>query len=72
MSGFWLFMTVALIVWAVAGRSRCRPRRYAGYPEADVRGARDTEIDRLNERIRVLEEIITDRDWRLRRDIDRL
>lgn len=72
MSGFLLFMTVALIVWAVAGRSRCRPRRYAGYPESDVRGARDTEIDRLNERIRVLEEIITDRDRRLRRDIDRL
>ena len=72
MSGFWFLMTVLVVTWLVTRRSRCGHRRYAGHPEADVRGARDTEIDRLNERIRVLEEIITDRDWRLRRDIDRL
>lgn len=72
MSGFWLFMTVAVIAWAVTRGGRCGRRRFAGYPEAEVRDRRDTEIDRLNERIRVLEEIITDRDWRLRRDFDNL
>jgi histidinol-phosphate/aromatic aminotransferase/cobyric acid decarboxylase-like protein len=34
--------------------------------------ARDAEFERLNARVRTLEQIITDRDWRLRRDIDGL
>jgi len=72
MSGFWFFMTVALVVWAIAGRARCRTRRHAGYPEAHGRDPRDSEIDRLTERVRALERIITDSDWRLRRDFDGL
>jgi hypothetical protein len=72
MSGFWLFLTVVFIVSMLSRGSCGRRRRYAGYPDAARNDPRDAEIDRLNERVRTLERIITDSDWRLRRDIDGL
>lgn len=60
-----------LIAWFLMGRKMCRRRTQAagGYNAPDPR---DETIDRLNERVRTLERIITDRDWQLRRDIDDL
>lgn len=73
MSGFWFFLTVVVAISLLSGKSRCsRRRRYAGYPETERYDPRDAEIDRLNERVRTLEKIITDSDWRLRRDFDNL
>lgn len=54
------------VVWMVL---RAEGRREARLRRPD---ARDEAIERLNARVRSLEEIITDRDWRLRRDIDKL
>lgn len=66
MAAAFYFFIGALVFW-LAFRSGAR------------RGARDTRpdgrdeaIERLNTRVRTLEQIITDRDWRLRRDIDGL
>lgn len=72
MSGFWLFLTVVFIISMLGRRSCSSRRRYAGYPETGGYDPRDAEIDRLNDRVRTLEKIITDSDWRLRRDIDNL
>jgi hypothetical protein len=55
-----------LVVWMVL---RSEGRREARLRVPD---ARDEAIARLNARVQSLEEIITDRDWRLRRDIDKL
>lgn len=72
MSGFWLFLTVVFIVSVLSRRSCYSRRRYAGFPEGRGPDPRDAEIDRLTERVRTLEKIITDSDWRLRRDFDNL
>lgn len=66
MSGLFYVVMVGLIVWLVL---RADARRAARPVRPD---ARDVAIARLSERVRTLEEIITDRDWRLRRDIDKL
>ncbi|MEQ9506716.1 MAG: hypothetical protein RLO80_10640 [Hyphomonas sp.] len=66
MSTFWTIMMIVLVVCLLNGNKR---RRYRGTPAPD---RRDEEISRLTERVRALERIITDSDWRLRRDIDGL
>ncbi len=59
------------IAWFFISRRRCHRRMQPIGP--DIRpDPRDEIIDRLNERVRTLERIITDRDWQLRRDIDDL
>lgn len=64
-AAFYILMG-GLVVWLVL---RTEGRREARLRTPD---ARDEAIDRLNARVRNLEEIVTDRDWRLRRDIDKL
>ena len=64
-AAFYILMG-GLVVWLVL---RTEGRREARLRTPD---ARDEAIDRLNARVRTLEEIVTDRDWRLRRDIDKL
>ncbi|MFN4024446.1 MAG: hypothetical protein ACK4MQ_06425 [Hyphomonas sp.] len=67
---FYIFLGI-LIAWFFMGRRSCRRRMQPIGP--DMRpDPRDEIIDRLNERVRTLERIITDRDWQLRRDIDDL
>lgn len=56
-----------VIAWFFLGRRSCRRRTQVAGPDL-----RDSEIDRLTERVRTLERIITDSDWRLRRDFDGL
>lgn len=64
-AAFYILMG-GLVVWLVL---RTEGRREARLRTPD---ARDEAIDRLNARVRSLEEIVTDCDWRLRRDIDKL
>ena len=64
-AAFYILMG-GFVVWMVL---RAEVRREARLRTPD---ARDEAIDRLNARVRSLEEIVTDRDWRLRRDIDKL
>lgn len=64
-AGFYILMG-AFVVWLIL---RAEGRREARLRVPD---ARDEAIERLNARVRSLEEIITDKDWRLRRDIDKL
>ncbi|WP_291199783.1 hypothetical protein [Hyphomonas sp.] len=64
-AAFYILMG-GFIVWLVL---RAEGRREARLRMPD---ARDEAINRLNARVRSLEEIVTDRDWRLRRDIDKL
>lgn len=66
MSAAFYIILGAFVVWMIL--------RSEGRREARLRipDARDEAIDRLNARVRSLEEIVTDRDWRLRRDIDKL
>jgi len=66
MSAAFYIILGALVVWMIL---RSEGRREARLRMPD---ARDEAIERLNARVRSLEEIVTDRDWRLRRDIDRL
>ena len=66
MSTFWTILMIVLVVCLLNGNKR---RRYRDMPRPD---RRDEEISRLTERVRALERIITDSDWRLPRDIDRL
>lgn len=66
MSAAFYVAIVGLVVWMVL---RSEARREARLVRPD---ARDEAIGRLDARIRSLEEIVTDRDWRLRRDIDGL
>jgi len=64
-AAFYILMG-GFIVWLVL---RAEGRREARLRMPD---ARDEAINRLSARVRSLEEIVTDRDWRLRRDIDKL
>jgi hypothetical protein len=66
MAAAFYFFVGALVFW-LAFRSGTRRSAQQARPEA-----RDAEFERLNARVRTLEQIITDRDWRLRRDIDGL
>ncbi len=66
MSAAFYVIITGLVVWMVL---RSDARREARRARPDHR---DAAIDRLSERVRNLEEIITDRDWRLRRDFDGL
>jgi hypothetical protein len=69
---FYIFLGFA-IAWFFMGRRSCRRRLQAAGPHPHQRpDPRDEMIDRLTERVRTLERIITDRDWQLRRDIDDL
>lgn len=67
MSGFWPVFGIILFVWLMSRRDRRRCGRRTEFPDR-----RDETIDRLTERVRALEKIITDNDWQLRRDIDGL
>ncbi|MFN7057036.1 hypothetical protein [Hyphomonas sp.] len=67
---FYIFLGI-LIAWFFMGRRSCRRRTRLAGPDPRPDG-RDEIIERLNERVRTLERIITDRDWQLRRDIDDL
>ena len=66
MAAAFYFFVGALVFW-LAFRSGTRRGARQARPDA-----RDAEFERLNTRVRTLEQIITDRDWRLRRDIDGL
>jgi hypothetical protein len=66
MSALWPVLAIILFVWLMTRESRARPRTRTG-PDP-----RDEAIARLTRRVNALEEIITDRDWRLRRDFDGL
>ncbi len=66
MSTFWTILMIVAVICLLNGNKR---RRYRDAPRPD---ARDEEISRLTERVRALERIITDSDWRLRRDFDGL
>lgn len=66
MAAAFYFFVGALVFW-LAFRSGTRRGAQKARPDA-----RDAEFERLNARVRTLEQIITDRDWRLRRDIDGL
>ncbi len=66
MSAAFYIVLGAFVVWMIL---RSEGRREARLRTPD---ARDEAIERLNARVRSLEEIVTDRDWRLRRDIDGL
>lgn len=66
MSALWPVFAIILFVWLLTRDQRRRnPRRWQPDP-------RDEAIDRLSARVRALEEIVTDRDWRLRKDFDGL
>ncbi|MBY9066306.1 hypothetical protein K1X12_05310 [Hyphomonas sp. WL0036] len=64
-AAFYIFLG-GFIVWLALRSSARRAEREARY------NPRDDEFERLSRRVRTLEQIITDRDWRLRRDIDGL
>ncbi|PKP80275.1 MAG: hypothetical protein CVT79_15555 [Alphaproteobacteria bacterium HGW-Alphaproteobacteria-18] len=66
MAAAFYFFIGALVFWLAF---RSGTKRGAAHSRPDTR---DADIDRLNARVRTLEQIITDRDWRLRRDIDGL
>lgn len=66
MAAAFYFFIGALVFW-LAFRSGARRNAQEAGPDA-----RDADVERLNARVRALEQIITDRDWRLRRDIDGL
>lgn len=66
MAAAFYFFIGALVFWLAF---RSGTKRGASQKPAD---ARDKDMERLNARVRTLEQIITDRDWRLRRDIDGL
>ena len=65
MAAAFYFFIGALVFW-LAFRSGAR-RAAQTRPDP-----READFERLNARVRTLEQIITDRDWRLRRDIDGL
>lgn len=66
MAAAFYFFVGAFVFWLAF---RSGSRRSAGDRQSNPR---DAEFERLNARVRTLEKIITDRDWRLRRDIDGL
>lgn len=66
MAAAFYFFVGAFVFWLAF---RSGSRRGSGNCKPDPR---DAEFERLNARVRTLEKIITDRDWRLRRDIDGL
>ncbi|MFN4183705.1 MAG: hypothetical protein ACK4M6_02905 [Hyphomonas sp.] len=66
MAAAFYFFIGALVFW-LAFRSGTKRGSAQNRPDA-----RDVDMERLNARVRTLEKIITDRDWRLRRDIDGL
>lgn len=68
MSAAFFIFVGGFIVW-LALRSSSRREERAGV-RPNLRD--DEEFERLSRRVRTLEQIITDRDWRLRRDIDGL
>lgn len=65
MAAAFYFFIGALVFWLAfrSGAKRAAQTR----PDP-----READIERLNARVRTLEQIITDRDWRLRRDFDGL
>lgn len=68
MSAAFFIFVGGFIVW-LALRSSSRREEHLG-ARPNLRD--DEEFERLSRRVRTLEQIITDRDWRLRRDIDGL
>lgn len=66
MAAAFYFFIGALVFW-LAFRSGTKRGAAQSRPDA-----RDVDMERLSARVRTLEQIITDRDWRLRRDIDGL
>ncbi|ABI76137.1 hypothetical protein HNE_3266 [Hyphomonas neptunium ATCC 15444] len=66
MAAAFYFFVGAFVFWLAFRSGR---KRGAEQKRPD---ARDAEFERLTARVRTLEQIITDRDWRLRRDIDGL
>jgi hypothetical protein len=78
---FWMFMLRPRRAWACHGRSSSdemrgaidRPRRRGHRADLESELAdRDALIAKLEERVRVLERIVTDDSARLRREIDSL
>lgn len=66
MAAAFYFFIGALVFW-LAFRSGTKRA-----PPPAPSGPRDVDFERLTARVGELEKIITDRDWRLRRDIDGL
>lgn len=66
MAAAFYFFVGAFVFWLAF---RSGTKRGARQSSPDVQEA---DFERLSARVRTLEQIITDRDWRLRRDIDGL
>lgn len=66
MAAAFYFFVGAFVFW-LAFRSGAKRGAQQGRPDV-----READFERLSARVRTLEQIITDRDWRLRRDIDGL
>ena len=68
------FAMVVAIVWVVQNGKNKRAELLSGRGRADdaVMGAMQAQIERLTERVAVLEKLVTDDDRRLAREIDSL
>ena len=68
------FAMVVAIVWLVQDGQNKRAQMIAGGSREDqaVNGQKQQQIDRLTDRVAVLERLVTDDDRRLSREIDSL
>ncbi len=68
------FAMVVAIVWIIQQGKSKRAELRSGLSQADgaVIAQMQQQIDRLSDRVRVLEKLVTDDDQRLAREIDRL
>lgn len=68
------FAMVVAIIWVVQNGKTRRAELLSGRNRADdaVMGAMQAQIERLTERVAVLEKLVTDDDRRLAREIDSL
>jgi hypothetical protein len=68
------FAMVVAIIWVVQNGKTRRAELMSGRSRGDeaVQGAMQAQIDRLTERVAVLEKLVTDDDRRLSREIDNL
>ena len=68
------FAMIVAIVWIVVNAKNKRAELYSGSSREDqaVIGQMQQQIDRLTDRIAVLERLVTDDDRRLSREIDSL
>ena len=68
------FMMIVAIVWIVTNAKNRRAELYSGGSKEDqaIIGQMQHQIDKLTDRVAVLERLVTDDDRRLSREIDSL